>query len=193
MKNLPVSQYRSLESQISKWTKLGACLVGALILLLGGIAIYDRVCTGQLQGELGRYRAQLKEQRKKLAEAERVRDYPKRTAYDAIRAFQKEFEGAAAYRGCFITIFQVAGEPAPFTTAFGKVKPDPDLAQGSVRFELTGKTLNAIATLRQISTGEVPIEFDSLELRRGKVDPDGATLIASGSLRIVGELAGGKA
>lgn|GEM_PF-5435530 len=192
MKNLPISQFRLLEVLLSKWTKIGTIALGFLIALLGGVALFDRAVSSTTRGDLAKARKQLLAAETELKRAKEHPEYASRNAYQAIRAFEREFGQIALYRGCTVTAFQVAGDPTPFSTAFGKTKPDPTWTQGSVRFELTGHSLDAIAALRQVADCGVPIEFDSLEIRRGKVGPDGSDLIATGSLRVIGEAPGGK-
>lgn len=192
MRNLPVSQFRLLEFRLKKWTKIGTYTLGALIALLGGGALYSRTAASQAADSLALVQRQLAEASGLLREAASHRQVPSRSAYVAIRDFQKELDRIAVYRGCTLTAFQVAGDPQPFTTVFGKDKPDSTWTQGSVRFELTGKALDTIYALRQIGNCGVPVEFDSLEIRRGKVGSDGSELIAIGSLRVIGELPGGK-
>ena len=192
MKNLPISQFRMLEALLTKWTRIGTIGLGFLILLLGGAALYDRSVSKHTRDMLADTRKQLSLAANELKRANEHPDYPSRTAYEAIRAFEKEFDRIAIYRGCTVTAFQVAGDPIPFSTSFGQTKPDPTWTQGSVRFELTGRSLDTISALRQVLDCGVPIEFDSLELRRGKVGPDGVALIATGSLRVIGEVPGGK-
>jgi len=192
VRNLPVSQFRLLEQRLKKWTKIGTVVLGAMLVLLGGGALYNRTAAAQTNVSLALVQKQLSEASWRLKEAGNHPQFPSRSAYAAIRDFQKELDRIALYRGCAITAFQVAGDPNPFTTVFGKEKPDSTWTQGSVRFELTGKSLDAINALRQIGSCGVPVEFDSLEIRRGKVGPDGSELIAIGSLRVIGELPGGK-
>ena len=135
MKHLPVSYIRLLEHRVRKWTRIGTIALAILLVLVGGGALYFRTAAGQVGNDLALVNKQLTEASWRLKEAGNHPQFPSRSAYVAIRDFQKELDRIAVYRGCTITAFQVAGDPNPFTTVFGKEKADSTWTQGSVRFQ----------------------------------------------------------
>lgn len=191
MNNLPMAQYRQFESQIHRWTRIGVFVLGAFILVLGGGAAAYRSKSAGLQGELAALRPQLENIQSQVESANQVKNHPVRTAYERIQDLQKELSQAVSYRGCTVTTFQVAGEPTAYADQGSKLASTTHLTQGSVRFEISGRTLDVIAAIRQVGTGEVPFEFDSLSFRRGKIREDGVDVIATAAIRVVGEVPGG--
>lgn len=192
MNNLPMSQYRLFESLIVRWTRVGIVGVGLVTLLLGGSTLYLGTVTKSKETELRKLEPSLRSAKGALAQQIGETGFPRRSAYEAVRDFQRTFEELARDRGCTITTFQMTGEPTAHSSSSSGGKSDLSLIQSSVRFELRGKSLDVVSTLRQITSRTVPFEFDSLELRREKVYAEGAEITAAGSLHVVGEAPGGK-
>jgi hypothetical protein len=104
----------------------------------------------------------------------------------AVARLQSAVDRLASEQNCTVSEFRASSEVLPYLTRFAKTTNVSGWGQVETSVSLAGPVKNVIATLTGLLDENVPIEFDTLEITRDKVDSAGdATVIAHVTLRVL--------
>ena len=104
----------------------------------------------------------------------------------AVAKLQSILEELAASKGCSVVEFRASSEMAPYLTRFAKTTSVQGWGQVQVQLSISGRAKDVAAALTGLIDKDLPLEFDSLDIARDKVDDVGdATVLGHATLRVL--------
>lgn len=104
----------------------------------------------------------------------------------AVAHLQSAIERLAQDRHCAVADFRASSDATPYLTRFAKTTSVSGWSQVETQMSLAGSLQDVMAALTGLIREDIPLEFDSMEITRDKVDSEGdASVIAHVTLRVL--------
>jgi hypothetical protein len=156
-----------------------ACALGAEILLKNGEA-------KETEHQAMLVAQDAKTTRAEIARADRLEKSTAPTDLSAVARLQSSVERSAVTHECTVVEFRASSEIAPYLTRFAKTTNAAGWAQVETQMSVSGKPHDVMEMLMDLTTAEVPFEYDSLEITRDQTNSVGdATVIAHVTFRVL--------
>ncbi|MBI5705779.1 MAG: hypothetical protein HZC36_02195 [Armatimonadetes bacterium] len=189
----------SLLSRPKTWKLLGGSLAGIWV-LVGCIvgwwtfaALSSRSAASDAILAAKNLQAQIDTARESISKAENSATPSIPRGFDIIRAFQNAITSSSDRWGCTLSEFQAAAQLNAYLSRFAKDTPANDWKQIDVTLTVRGPAPNVVALLKEVSSGEVPFEFNTIEFRPMSSDRGTRKVSCAVSLRLITKEPGGKA
>lgn len=186
-------------SRPKTWKLLGGILAGIWV-LVGCIvgwwtfaAISSRSAAKDASVAAKNLQSQIDTAKEAISKAQHSETPSIPRGFDIIRAFQNAITSSSDRWGCTLSEFQAAAQLNAYLSRFAKDTPANDWKQIDVNLTVRGPAPNVVALLKEVSSGEVPFEFNSVEFRPMSSDRGSREVSCAVSLRLITKEPGGKA
>lgn len=167
-------------------TLASGAVAGLALLVIGFLAFRtQRSCDDAVQA-LGTTRKAIADAESLVQQAAGTPVAARSETTESATRFRAALQRIAKFHRCSVIEFQAAPEVQPFITRFANDTNVQGWSQVDVMVSIRGSVRDAVATLADLASNDVPFELSSIEITRDAVSPNGdATVIVRTQLRVL--------
>jgi len=169
------------------------CLTALCLVCLGtlgarGLLLHSQYV--QAVGETKAAKLSIEEAREMVAKGAGLNPSSNEAGLSAVSAFQTVLVERARANDCLVREVSTSSETQPYNSRFKKDTPESEFIQLRFKAVIVGTPAALVATLDSLAKAPIPFEYDTITIRRDKVQGSETTVEASIDLRVLTKAGG---
>lgn len=181
--------------RVVRLTRFATIVVGAVFVIsataVGGIVFFSNSQAKDAEAEAKQLHQKAAEIGRVLEDARSKAEISVRNQSKAVADFQENVSTLARDCGIEVAEFVASTDFQPYLTRFAKKTEGGGWSQVEIQLTFGGETRKVIDAIGKLARQSVPIEFNSIQVMREKIGPEGSTVKAKLQLRVLVKTPGG--